>query len=256
MSWELVKGADIGEIPPTPTSLDETPQIDQAISVLRKIAYKNGIPTGYKQEQDGRLIQSIFPIKKLETAQISSSSKTNLELHTETAFHPYPPSKVILMCLRGDAEAFTTFAIVDDIVASLDKTTIDCLKEPLFVTAIDESFRMHGEPNRSVLLPILRDTLDGLEICFDQFFMRGKTFQAQEALDAITIAIADNTKEVSLQAGDVLTLNNHKLVHGRKSFTARYDGTDRWLLRALTVSASPPDTQYVYDDHMIITTEL
>ena len=86
--------------------------------------------------------------------------------------------------------------------------------------------------------------------------MRGKTFQAQEALDKLLESIKENTKQIALQNGDVLVLDNKKLVHGRKSFKAKYDGTDRWLLRVLTVEKTPPDTQYVYDDHMVIITEM
>jgi L-asparagine oxygenase len=237
-------------------SVDQVPEIKQACSTLRRMAFQYGLPTAYKQEQDGRLIQHIFPVQRTESAQISSSSKIDLQLHTESAFHPYSPSFVILMCVREDLNAATTFALVDDIVKSLDEETLFYLKEPLFVTAIDDSFRTHGEPNKNILLPILTQTKDGLTICFDEFFMRGKTFQAQEALDKLLESIKQNTKEVVLRTGDVLVLDNRKLVHGRKSFQARYDGTDRWLLRTLVVDKMPPETQYIYDDHMVITTEM
>jgi len=256
MSWTLFKGVDIGEIPATPMSLDQVPEIKHAEHALKRIAYKYGLPTAYKQEQNGRLIQHIFPIQKTESTQISSSSKTNLELHTETAFHPYAPSHVLLMCLRQDLQAATTFAIVDEIISSLDEETIFYLKEPLFITSIDESFRTHGEPNKNILLPILTDTTEGTLICFDEYFMRGKTFQAQEALDKLLTSIKKHTKEIILQTGDVLILDNRKLVHGRKSFTARYDGTDRWLMRMLVVDTTPPESHYTYDDHMVITTEM
>lgn len=256
MSWTLIKGVDIGEIPATPTSLNEVPETPDAYSALKKIAHKYGFPTAYKQEQDGRLIQHIFPIQKTESTQISSSSKIDLELHTETAFHSYPPSHVVLMCLRGDPNAATTFALVDDIISSLDEETIFYLKEPLFITAIDDSFRTHGEPNRNILLPILTDTTEGVSICFDEFFMRGKTSEAQQALEKLLRAIKHHTKEIVLQTGDVLILNNKKLVHGRKSFIAKYDGTDRWLLRMLVINEMPPPTQYIYDDYLTIITEL
>ena len=36
---------------------------------------------------------------------------------------------------------------------------------------------------------------------------------------------------VTLQAGDVLVIDNDVAVHGREPFRARYDGTDRWLKR-------------------------
>lgn len=256
MIWAQHLGVDMGEIPPTPTSLDEVPETPHAFGVLKKIAYEYGLPVAYKQEQNGKLVQNIFPIQKTETTQISSSSKIDLQLHTESAFHPYSPAYVILMCLREDTNAATTYAALDKIVASLDEETLFYLKEPLFVTAIDESFRTQGEPNKSILLPILTETKDGLSICFDEFYMRGKTFQAQEALDRLLESIKQNTEEIYLRTGEVIVLNNRKLVHGRRSFTARYDGTDRWLQRILVLDKMPPDTQFIYDDHMVVITEM
>ena len=256
MSLLLIKDANMGEIPPTPTSLEEIPETPQAQKTLKQVAYQHGLPASYKQEQDGKLTQNIFPIRKRETTQISSSSKIDLQLHTESAFHPYSPAFVILMCLREDLNAVTTFATVDDIVSTLDNETLFCLKEPLFITAIDESFRTHGEPNKNIILPILTETTNGLNIQFDEFYMRGKTFQAQEALDKLLESIKTHTKEIVLETGDILVIDNRKVVHGRKSFTAKYDGTDRWLQRMLVLDKMPPETDYVYEDHLIVTTEM
>lgn len=36
---------------------------------------------------------------------------------------------------------------------------------------------------------------------------------------------------VGLAPGDCVFIDNFRAVHGRKSFRARYDGTDRWLKR-------------------------
>ena len=38
-------------------------------------------------------------------------------------------------------------------------------------------------------------------------------------------------KDVRLQPGDIAFIDNYRAVHGRESFRARYDGTDRWLKR-------------------------
>jgi L-asparagine oxygenase len=258
MNYLLVRNLpNLGVIPQTPLTSQsiETSNISKALETLKHFAYKYGIPTGYKQEQNGALIQHIIPNKKTELNQISSSSQIDLELHTETAFHPYKPSYLLLLCLRGDPLASTTYADIDDIVKSLDKTTIKLLREPLFITSIDESFRTDGEPNRSILLPVISEDADGYVVCFDEFFMRGKTFQAQQALDKFKEAISVNTKSVVLDYGDLLILNNRKVIHGRKHFSARYDGTDRWVLRILVMDKMPPDTEFTYDGHMVITTE-
>ena len=55
----------------------------------------------------------------LEFDQISSSSKVELEMHTETAFHPYMPNYVLLLCMRGDITAETTYSLLEDILENL-----------------------------------------------------------------------------------------------------------------------------------------
>jgi len=88
----VISGAEIGDIPPTPLvpPMNET-TVAQASNLLLKFGRHYGTAVGYKQEQNGRLIQHVLPNPKTEFAQISSSSKTVLKLHTETAFHPHKP---------------------------------------------------------------------------------------------------------------------------------------------------------------------
>ncbi|MFF6993189.1 TauD/TfdA family dioxygenase [Streptomyces sp. NPDC010273] len=46
------------------------------------------------------------------------------------------------------------------------------------------------------------------------------------------IAVIDGgLREVALEQGDCLVINNRRVVHGRVPFTARFDGTDRGLKR-------------------------
>jgi alpha-ketoglutarate-dependent taurine dioxygenase len=44
-----------------------------------------------------------------------------------------------------------------------------------------------------------------------------------------------------LADGDLLVIDNDRAVHGRTPFIPRYDGTDRWLKRALVVTSLPTD---------------
>lgn len=252
----LIEGAEIGQIPPTPL----TPSVDlssvaKACALLKKISRHFGTPTGYKQEQNGRLIHSITPDPQTEYIQISSSSKTELQLHTETAFHPFKPSHILLMCLRGDQNAYTTYALVDEIVKELDEWTINQLSRNAFLTSIDESFRQNGEQNIQLKTQILKKLDTGYEMRFDEFFMEGIDDDAKSALISLRTIIPKLTKSIALKTGDVLILNNKKTIHGRKPFQPRYDGTDRWVLRTLVVDECPPMSQQIHDDHMIITTD-
>lgn len=252
----LIEGAEIGEIPPTPLNpLTDLSSVAKACALLKKISKHFGIPTGYKQEQNGRLIHSITPDPKTEYIQISSSSKTELQLHTETAFHPFKPSHILLMCLRGDQNAYTTYALVDEIVEELDDWTISQLSRNAFLTSIDESFRQNGEQNIQLKTSILKKSDSGYEMRFDEFFMEGIDDNAKIALINLKTKIPKLIQSIALKTGDVLILDNKKTIHGRKPFQPRYDGTDRWILRTLVVDQCPPMSQQIHDGHMIITTD-
>ena len=112
----LFKDLNIGDIPLTPVNLSTIPNTDEADEAILFYAKRYGHPVGYLQEQDGKIVQNIFPIKKSAENQISSSSKAALELHTEAAFHPHLPDYLLLLCLRGDENAGTTYALLSDVL--------------------------------------------------------------------------------------------------------------------------------------------
>jgi hypothetical protein len=238
--------SDIGDVPPTPaTPLIDDLQTKTATETLLSFAILGGFPISYKQEQGGRLIQNIVPVQKTEYEQISTSSKNDLYLHTETAFHPYKPSFVFLLCMRGDESVATTIASVNDIIEKLDDETISQLKLPDFTTGIDESFKDGKNDNFSLLTPVLRDGGEKLgdlrwTMTFDWQLMKGITKDASLALLTMKDAINSSIENIILRSGDLLVIDNNRAVHGRSKFQPRYDGTDRWLKRLLTIKHMPP----------------
>jgi hypothetical protein len=155
-------------------------------------------------------------------------------LHTESCFHPYLPDFVLLLCLRGDPTAATTYADIEDIIPDLSDNCIHVLKQPWFRTSVDESFRTNGEPDQPRDLAVLYERPDGThQLKYDKAVMVGLWKDAVAALEELNEAIEKHTKEIILQTGDLLIIDNATTVHGRKPFQARYDGTDRWLQRVL-----------------------
>jgi L-asparagine oxygenase len=157
--------------------------------------------------------------------------------HTETAFHPHKPRYVVLLCLRSDPQAATTYADVADIVVHLSNEHLAALQTNEFVTSIDPSFMSNGEPDAQVHVAPLTATGEGWSLIYDQLLMRGTTPQTIAALSALHDAVKHSTQQVVLAAGDILVIDNHRAVHGRTPFAPRYDGTDRWLKRALVVQS-------------------
>ena len=256
----LFKHVHIGSIPPTPNEMmhnnDDTPYAH--VELLRH-ARLLGNPISYMQEQNGALIQNIVPIKKTESQQISSSSKVELGLHTETAFHQYKPSFVLLLCLRGDTTAVTTYAYVDDIVQHLSDPVLSTLTRMWYTTGIDDSFRANGEPDVRLPCSILREepgsgVVPKYVMTYDAALMEPTNDQACDALERLNDAIALCTQEITLETGDLLVINNETTIHGRRPFNAKYDGTDRWVQRVLVAKDLPPKAQYITHSGHIITT--
>ena len=254
MAVELRSGALIGEIPPTPAQpiFSAEQSVPTAYKTLLSTVREFGHAVSYAQEQSGNLVQNILPVHKTEYRQISTSSKTELELHTETAFHPHKPDYVFLLCLRGDESAFTTFANSDDFLSELDDETLETLQLPLYNTRIDESFRAGGLPDLEIKMPILKRNAAGdFDCTYDRNFMTASSAEGEKALQLLYEAISSNLRKVSLRSGDILIIHNASTVHGRLPFQPRYDGTDRWVLRCLGVAELPDESQL--DGHVITT---
>jgi L-asparagine oxygenase len=79
---------------------------------------------------------------------------------------------------------------------------------------------------------VLSGPADAPEICLSANGVRPLTRAAAEALKALHVACRRVCEEVRLAAGEALVLDNRKCVHGRSAFSARHDGTDRWVRRA------------------------
>lgn len=229
---------------PTPRSFDELEEIQQNNPVLSEIdtvfhvnSMRFGRVYGFAQEQNGAIVQNLFPIQQNADKQISSSSKTILEMHTETAFHPWRAETLLLLCMRGREDAGTTISLLEDIVDTLDGETIEILHQPVFETTIDESFLSADQPDTSLTTPVLFD--GATRITYDRALMRGKSVEASLALQRVSEAVERVKKTFFLRTGQVMVINNRTAIHGRTAFAARYDGTDRWLKRTMVSTRIP-----------------
>lgn len=236
----IFKDLQFGDLPKTPA----TPYPDYALQKVKDIVheyvYRFGFPISYAQEQNGLTIQNIVPVHKTEHQQISTSSKVELEMHTETAFHPYKPDYVMLFCLRGDPNAATTYANLAEILKILEPDTRKVLKKKIFTTSVDISFRSNGEEDQQIPISIVGEKDGKLTFTYDSFFVRGINEEANNALVSLRSAIKQCTIDIVLQSGDLLVIDNNSTIHGRREFQPRYDGTDRWLQRVLVRREMPP----------------
>jgi Fe(II)/alpha-ketoglutarate-dependent arginine beta-hydroxylase len=250
----IVKGypVDDGKIGRTPEhwklSNGRSPALGEEIFLLL-CGSLLGDCIGWSTQQDGHLVHDLLPIRGLENEQLGTGSKELLWWHTEDAFHPLRGDYLGMLCLRNPDRVATTYASLRGI--RLDPDQWRLLFEPHFTIRPDESHlkknkgasdldesleqnyqRIEQMNSRPEKIAVLHGDRSSPYIRIDPYFMDPvEDPAAQRALDSLIQAIEESLEDVVLEPGDVCLIDNFKGVHGRKPFTARYDGTDRWLKR-------------------------
>jgi Fe(II)/alpha-ketoglutarate-dependent arginine beta-hydroxylase len=249
----LIKGYQVDDqrVGPTPTDwrLKTLPgPAFQEELLLLLFATLLGEPFGWKTQQNGRLIHEVFPIKADESAQLGTSSNVVLTWHTEDAFHSFRPDYVLLFGIRNEGRVPTSVGCLD--VSTLGAELLDLLFSERFIIKPDNS---HLPKYNTIQSPEAKAAHEGIikmnemappiavlfgdrkapYLRLDPFFMEtgAEDSIARRALDAIVASIDASMQEVVLEAGDILVIDNYKVVHGRQPFKANYDGRDRWLKR-------------------------
>ncbi|MET8628237.1 guanitoxin biosynthesis L-enduracididine beta-hydroxylase GntD [Kitasatospora sp. NPDC004669] len=207
-----------------------------------------GEPFGWATQQDGHLVNDVFPIREYENQLLGTGSKKALTLHTEDAFHPYRADYIVLASLRNPDAVPVVAAEAD--FTTLSDADLDVLFAGRFHIIPDSS---HLPRNNTVNSEADRLLFDGIEkiindrepvsvlfgsrldplLRFDASHMTPVEGDDEAArVFAVASDLLDRARRpCALAPGDFVFLNNHRVVHARSSFAARYDGTDRWLKR-------------------------
>jgi L-asparagine oxygenase len=188
---------------------------------------------GYTNEKEAELVHQIAPVRGRETAASNEGSKADFGPHTECGALSMIPTYLLLTCLRADSGGAAATFLVEarDLCRRVSPDDLAALFQPDFQMEIPESF---GSADQwSPRGAILRGSVEMPELWYDRDGMRGATEEAQAVLDRLHALTADPSvqRQAVLRPGDLLVLDNRKTVHGRKPFTPRYDGRDRWFQR-------------------------
>ena len=189
----------------------------------------------YEAECYGNLFQDVVPLKSMEKAQTSLGSNTELEIHTEQAFSKLKPDILSLACLRGDPAAYTHIFPVQTILNNLTTEEKALLREPLWYTGVDLSFKLNnnefidGEIRGP--MPIISGPEDDPKLIFDQDLMTGTTKESKEMIKKIIDIYYKRKIRHNLKPGEIILVDNNRAVHGRSAFKPKYDGEDRFLIR-------------------------
>ncbi|HXM54945.1 MAG TPA: guanitoxin biosynthesis L-enduracididine beta-hydroxylase GntD [Candidatus Dormibacteraeota bacterium] len=247
----LIQGIAVDDraLPPTPlhwrdASGPQSAALRREEYILMLVAAYFGEPYGYATLQGGHLFHHLLPIPGQEDDQSGHSSAVELDWHSEDAFTPARCDFLALMSLRNHERIGTLFAPID-VLATLSPADRRVLAEPRFVVHADEEHlknvgglqpgmpSIHESTATGALVPILHGGGDLPYMVIDKAFMapRDGDDEAERVFAKAMAAIDRSIEPVPMGPGDILIVDNHRAVHGRAPFTARYDGTDRWLIK-------------------------
>jgi L-asparagine oxygenase len=236
----LISELPVGEVPTTPP--DNSRHLGETTILARIQAMCNeflGHMVAYEAEGAGHLFQDMVPSKQSAHTQTSLSSAVELEVHTEQAFSDLRPDFLSLACIRGDASAHTYLLRARDVVANVGAGASSMLRQPLWTTGVDASFRVdehefiHGDVRGP--MPIISGSAEDPFMILDQDLMRGTTSDAQLLLDRVSNLYVRCREAYTLEPGQILILDNNRVAHGRSNYIARFDGTDRFIIRSFVV---------------------
>ncbi len=235
----LIRNLPLGArpLPPTPNvpdSVERAATVPATVAVL--LAGALGTIVAFRDEKRGALVQNVVPVPALAASQ-SNGGSVPLEFHTENAFHPHRPDYVGLLCLRPahDEQVGTRVSSIRRALPLVGDADREVLAQPRFLTEAPPSFRSAG---RSTPHAVLNGAPEDPDICVDFHATQPLDNRAGEALRHLRAAMFEARTDVLLGDGDMVFVDNRIVVHGRVSFSPRYDGTDRWLHRV-----------YVHADH-------
>ncbi|MFF0298031.1 guanitoxin biosynthesis L-enduracididine beta-hydroxylase GntD [Kitasatospora sp. NPDC004614] len=248
----VVRGLKVDNTSIGPTPLDwretERPAAVAAHEVFLVLATAHlGDIFGWSTLQDGRLVHDVLPIPQHEKDQ-SGHGTVELAWHTEDGFHPYRCDYLLLLGLRNHDAVPTVVSGIEDVELTPRHRAV--LAERRFLIRPDTEHLKYARSlteSTGRLHPIQRMEEDP-EPCAVLFGDPDRPYlrvdpafmspvpgdrEAAAALTALTGELERHLVGVALGAGDLLVVDNYRAVHGRSAFEARFDGTDRWLKKAV-----------------------
>lgn len=246
----ILRGLPIdAHMPPTPYGNEHSMTgVPLAVAMNTALYGLLGIhPVTYQGENSGKLFRDVVPKKSGTKEKSSYGSAQTLGMHVDDCHLPLVPETdrknlslapeyLSLFSMRCDLRVATEIAFLDEVLAQLSDATVEILRAPLFELTMPDSFE---NPQKFVLPALVEDTDGTYYARFDKEYTRFLSPDAERAFLKFEEVVSkpEIVKRLFLLPGDFLIFKNQRVTHARRAFTARFDGSDRWLLRLFGVNA-------------------
>lgn len=197
-------------------------------------------PFNFRQEGRGSapLIDNIVPVLELKEQKGSGGYKNNFPFHCESAWNPRRPDYLVLLGLRENSDAKTLIFSssqlkFENVLLNEITSNNECfrLKAPELYIQMQEKGIGLGTEEYTYKPPLeILDNILKLNINFNG--TECSNVSALSTLNKLERFIEDNCASVILKPGSALIMNNDLVCHTRTGYVPKFDGNDRWFLRA------------------------
>lgn len=210
----------------------------------------------YGSENDGNLFVNLVVIPG--SGAFAEKSTGSMRGHTDAVSFPFngeddpqddriapSPDVVTLIGLRNPRCVPTRLMPLADMLPLLSMADMVELKKAQYSVTAQKTFRQGtkrilGWEHVVIDAPVLRESSGGTNIRYSHNNVTAKesTGPAQLAIEHLEAACHRVAKQVVVQPGDILVINNRLALHGRSEVGRDVGRESRWILRAYAMDTS------------------
>ncbi|MEV1109146.1 hypothetical protein AB0I95_10880 [Micromonospora sp. NPDC049751] len=198
-------------------------------ALLRFVAAQFGTLFNFPGKVLHGLIHDVYYQPSDADTQLGTG-KAELQWHVEDGCHEHRPHWLVLVCLRGDPHAVTYLARASDLRFTAAQQQL--IADTPVTLAWDDSFH-DADQRPSAHVRTLSPGPNGREVIFDPAYTVDRGQPVEQVLALVGREADAVARPVILEHGDVLVLQNRRLLHARSSFEPKTDGAGRWIKRGL-----------------------
>jgi|GEM_PF-7042548 len=257
-----VKGLSLPDLPPTPDAYEPVEEASVYSFDIPHIAISSlaGMAFGTRHVRGGRIMADIFPRTGFKQKQDSAfGSAYDFDFHADGVVQAdTTPDVFTLHCLRNIEQAPTFFSSVRK--EDLSEDAFSSLADPVHTIL----YEVDNAEDVLRDVPIVAvDNHGSLKL---NYYGAAKVRypsppedpnKYSDALQEFQKALDKNVQSVNLQPGEMLFVDNRKLLHGRRAFDSSHlDASDRrWLRRVFIAQNSSLTAKITESKDRILTSQ-
>lgn len=211
----------------------------------------------FSDENGGQIVRHVVA-RENAVAEVSSQGwGAELPWHMDGAFRPFslashaspapPPRWLVFGIVKTRPDVPMIVASLDEVVHRLSPDVRSALEQPEFVVSTPDAV---ATPRNSGPVPLLcRDARGAIVSRISLGNCVGLTPRADTALTRLTLVLRDPALACSIpvDSGDVVVLDNWRMLHRRAAYQPRWNGDDRWFVRLFARPTAENMRTRVYD---------